>query len=545
MLANPNGLHEPASLPHFSPPNHAVWVNALWFLSLVISLICALLATLLQQWARRYLKITRLRSSLHKRARIRAFFAEGVKNCLLPRVVDVLPTLLHISLFLFFAGLIIFLGNVDLTIFILVLSWVGFCAAVYWCITCMPIFRHDSPYYTPLSLLTWHIVTRALFFIYRFLRWCTWPVRSCYGAYSHFSLLEESCRKSLEWGMQKTAEETALNLPPGIDTRAFMWTFDCLDEDDGLERFFSGLPGFRSSRFVKDPLPSLTEEEKWRLSEGLRGLLDRTFSSDILQADVKDQRALICTKAIDQEHMLNAFILHAILFKYKHSGPVATEVARILRGRDYIHARDILYALSPIYEIITTRQPSHDSWYIFASNLLGFPEPSLREYATHTVNLEFAILIHVIRYQVFHIRTLSQLPLSNFSFLLNHLAKGSNFNVNVASTELRHEFCALWNQIVEVRDGLQEDPSRVAGLILKEIRNVYLALHPEVPDAHSAPTQPASPGSQEPSSYPKCKDSNHRSVSTPHIHNLSDFPPIGMLLPWESSVVLLSTPLFR
>jgi hypothetical protein len=37
-----------------------------------------------------------------------------------------------------------------------------------------------------------------------------------------------------------------------------MWTFDCLDEDHELERFFSGLPGFRSSKLVKDPLPSLS-----------------------------------------------------------------------------------------------------------------------------------------------------------------------------------------------------------------------------------------------------------------------------------------------
>ena len=143
----------PASPPPFSPSNSAVWVNALWFLSLVISLTCALLATLLQQWARRYLKITQSRYSPHKRARIRAFFAEGVGKCLLPWIVDALPTLLHISLFLFFSGLVVFLCNVNLTIFKLVLSWVGICTALYGCITCMPIFRHDSPYYTPLSLL--------------------------------------------------------------------------------------------------------------------------------------------------------------------------------------------------------------------------------------------------------------------------------------------------------------------------------------------------------------------------------------------------------
>ncbi|KAN0140379.1 hypothetical protein V8E53_001588, partial [Lactarius tabidus] len=156
---NPNASSSlPSSPPPFSPPNYAVWVNTLWFLSLAISLTCALLATLLQQWARRYLKVTQSRYSLHKRARIRAFFAEGVEKLLLPRAVEILPGLLHISLFLFFAGLVVFLRNINLTIFKLVLSWVGVCTALYGCVTVIPIFRHDSPYYTSLSSLVWLIV---------------------------------------------------------------------------------------------------------------------------------------------------------------------------------------------------------------------------------------------------------------------------------------------------------------------------------------------------------------------------------------------------
>ena len=79
----------PASPPLFSPPTYAVWVNALWFMSLVISLTCALLATFLQQWARRFLKVTHSHLSPDKRARLRAFFAEGVEKCLLPFAVEI------------------------------------------------------------------------------------------------------------------------------------------------------------------------------------------------------------------------------------------------------------------------------------------------------------------------------------------------------------------------------------------------------------------------------------------------------------------------
>ena len=77
----------PTSPPTLPPPNYAIWVNSLWFLSLMVSLTCALLATLLQQWVQRYLRVTQPRYSLHKRAQIRSFFAEGVDESLLPCVV--------------------------------------------------------------------------------------------------------------------------------------------------------------------------------------------------------------------------------------------------------------------------------------------------------------------------------------------------------------------------------------------------------------------------------------------------------------------------
>ncbi|KAH9054796.1 hypothetical protein EDB87DRAFT_1767474 [Lactarius vividus] len=50
-IADLNSTSLPTSPPPFSPPDYAVWVNSLWFMSLVISLTCALLVTLLQQWA--------------------------------------------------------------------------------------------------------------------------------------------------------------------------------------------------------------------------------------------------------------------------------------------------------------------------------------------------------------------------------------------------------------------------------------------------------------------------------------------------------------
>ncbi|KAN0105395.1 hypothetical protein V8E52_011062, partial [Russula decolorans] len=161
VLADPNVTSSSTSFPvtkppSFSPSRNAVLVNSLWFLSLVMSLSCALWATSLQQWARRYLgRAQPARCSPEKRARMRAFFAEGVDKMHIPWAVEGLPMLLHLSLFLFFGGLALFLFNVNHEVFSYVISWIGLFSLVYGLITLLPIIRHDSPYRSPLSTPAW------------------------------------------------------------------------------------------------------------------------------------------------------------------------------------------------------------------------------------------------------------------------------------------------------------------------------------------------------------------------------------------------------
>jgi hypothetical protein len=506
----------PSSPPPFSPPNYAVWVNALWFMSLVISLTCALLATFLQQWARRYLKITQPRYSLHKRARIRAFFAEGVEKCLLPWVVETLPTLLHISLFLFFAGLVVFLSNVNMTIFKLVLSWVGMCTALYGCITLMPIFRHDTPYHTSLSSSAWPSVIGIAFFVSALSGLSLyWTVYFHPGA-EWLIKFARRCYRLLLHGMQKTLEEAALSFPSEIDVRAFMWTFDCLDEDHELERFFSGLPGLRSSKVVNDPLPSLTVWQKSKLRQALTGFIDRTFSSDLLPAVVKERRAIVCAKAFDPVHFRNAFsVFDKILSKYKYSGPLATGIVHIVGGwTKGEHA--ILDAQATISMIVARVHPHDDSWFNLASNAMAVPEDALRNYATHGDSLSLAILIHVVRQQFSYFRK-SSWPTADFSFVLEAASK---FNGRDTLPDLQDDFCALWNQIS--RKARNDNSQQMAFRILGRIRNIYLALHQ---DSDSAPTRfCASTGDEddilrlwEPSFYPLCTFPGHNPDSTPHI----------------------------
>ncbi|KAI0314832.1 hypothetical protein OF83DRAFT_1046347, partial [Amylostereum chailletii] len=99
----------PAVLGLFHAPTSAVRINALWFISLFLSLSVALASTLVQQWSRRYLRAARRRSPPHKRGPVHLVLFEGMKRFRVEQTVEVIIALLHLSVFLFLAGLTDFL----------------------------------------------------------------------------------------------------------------------------------------------------------------------------------------------------------------------------------------------------------------------------------------------------------------------------------------------------------------------------------------------------------------------------------------------------
>ena len=278
--------------------------------------------------------VTQPRRSAHTRVRIHAFFSEGVEKYLLPSVVEALPALLHLSLYLFFAGLVVFAWNINLTMFGLVLSWVSIYTILYGCVTIMPIIRHNSPYHTPLSSLAWFVATGIPFVILWTIRWLRRRFCCSRETYGCLRDLENYYHKLLSLGILKTVEETVRNLPSEIDTLTFMRTFESLNGDNELERFFAGLPGFRDSRVVSNPLPSLPEVQKRRLSAELTEFMDRTFLSDLLPEPVKTRRAIICAKVIDPVHLPGAiqWMFDKVISEGQYGPLLTAEVGHIVKG---------------------------------------------------------------------------------------------------------------------------------------------------------------------------------------------------------------------
>jgi hypothetical protein len=307
----------------FEPKPSAVRVNVLWFLSLVLSLSCALSATLMQQWARRYRELAQRRGAFHRRGRMRAYISYGINRFGMARAVATMPTLLHISVFLFFAGLVEFLFPIHATVAYTTLGCIILFALAYANLTILPNIYHSCPYDTPLSGLMWRISHLA---VVGFL----WIILKIEGALRKplsklWSLVNQpapepdglnSLRRSLknqvkirrQWlsqGMRKSAEFSAYEAESAVVTSALEWTLTALDEDREIEDFSLRIPGFFDSSVVPDAtsaiLPLMSHQPNSdpifgsRLYDLLKTCIPETSSLD---EEMRKNRLRACIKCL-------------------------------------------------------------------------------------------------------------------------------------------------------------------------------------------------------------------------------------------------------
>ena len=258
------------SNPPFKPSASAIRVNVLWFLSLVLSLNCALSATLMQQWARRYQELGQRRGTFHKRGRMRAYIFHGIHKFKMARAVATMPTLLHISVFLFFAGLVEFLFPIQVTVACVTLGCIGMFTLAYAILTVLPNIYPSCPYATPLSGSTWRIsqlsVIGYLWIILKFEGRCRTSLTMLWGLANQDAsdrlrrwreALEKKVNIRQQWlsqGMRKTIELSAYKADSTVVTSALVWTLTALDEDQEVEDFAARVPGFFDSRVVPDAI---------------------------------------------------------------------------------------------------------------------------------------------------------------------------------------------------------------------------------------------------------------------------------------------------
>jgi len=141
----------PYVTPVFSPPEHIVIVNALFYASLGVMLLVAFIAMLIKSWVREFDRGLGAMSLPEQRAKTREFRYLGMKRWRLPEMVAILPLLIQISLLLFSIGLILFLFHISTPSFHVTTAIFGIGVLYYAVTTSISVFAPSSPFHSPLS----------------------------------------------------------------------------------------------------------------------------------------------------------------------------------------------------------------------------------------------------------------------------------------------------------------------------------------------------------------------------------------------------------
>ena len=455
-----------------------------------------MLATLIQQWTRRYIRLTEPVGFAHKQARMRQHIFNGVGNLHFLLVTDTVPTLLHISVFLFFAGLLILLRHINHTVFNAVVGWVALCVGIYAYITFLPIYRPDSPHFAPISSLAWQLYADVLypFFVS--------PVKILNVGRPAARLLTR---------LEEKAEEIVLDKSPELDASILESLLVTLGEDSVREKFFEALPGFYDSQVVQvqDVNNNLSPSFFANFQSMVNQFVDQTLSSDSVSGLVKSRRLLACLKAT--QSVLGESAGTSITDKIIRTGdwneiPPSLEIVDILRRwRISPCSSRALIGSCLIARIVAGVEKRDETWEALARSQLGVTGEVFRRYLEH--GEDSVLLANLIKTTRLFFNEGHQ-----FQGILRSI---SGFNVRETFPELQQEFCALWNEIVE-----KNKPSGEYIFILNEICHVHSALHSTAPTTVTAlptPTSAKNDGLPHGSSHALCTDAPPYHPRRPHL----------------------------
>ena len=135
----------------FSPPDHIVIVNVLFYASLGVIVLAAFIALLIKSWVREFDRGLWAMSIPEQRAKTREFRYLGMERWKLAEMIEILPLLFQISLLLFAIGLAIFLFNISTSSFGVIAAIFGIGVFYYAVTTSISVFATSSPFQSPPS----------------------------------------------------------------------------------------------------------------------------------------------------------------------------------------------------------------------------------------------------------------------------------------------------------------------------------------------------------------------------------------------------------
>ncbi|KAG9122524.1 hypothetical protein FRC07_001058 [Ceratobasidium sp. 392] len=151
----------PIERPAFSAPLSARWINGLWFTALALSLSAALVAMLAKEWLTEFVasrpRPPQTYALLHQTR------LKGLEKWIALRIIDFLPSILHLSLLLFALGLAVYLGTLNAGIMAAEAVISGVTVVFYLASTLSGVIFSSCPYVTQVSKnfqLAWSFLRR-------------------------------------------------------------------------------------------------------------------------------------------------------------------------------------------------------------------------------------------------------------------------------------------------------------------------------------------------------------------------------------------------
>ncbi|KAF7291924.1 hypothetical protein MIND_01217800 [Mycena indigotica] len=286
VVSSNNSTSTPIIQEPFTPAVSSLVCNALWFTSLGLSLSCALVATLLEQWARDFLHRANIRSSPVVRARIYSYLYYGLRRYKMHAVVEIIPLLLHASLIFFFGGLIAFLLPVNKIMAGLVGAILGLVMSVYAFLTIFPLLRFNSPYRTPLSNTIWGMSQSCA----RLWQRHKYPNKHSDDVPS--TIVDNIIENAVE--PSESRQER--------DTSALIWTTRSMSDDTELQTFVEAIPDAiwgpkQQHRRNVTLMTTLRDSEQVNLPFRIAELW-RSSNNGVLSTDAIERREHACLKAL-------------------------------------------------------------------------------------------------------------------------------------------------------------------------------------------------------------------------------------------------------
>lgn len=318
QLSGVQNTTSPSSLSTtpFSPSLAVLWINALWFLSLVISIASAFYVMLVQQWVRRYNRMTKDLPSEHVHIRFPLFL--GAQKYRLSHAIGLTNVPLHTSMFLFLSGLVIFLFTISHTIATVVAVGIGLFGLAYFVLTILPGIDEFCPYFTPMSDISWYCWHSSLSAATFSLRWIVKSVhvsfvprnlgditsRTQMQLFRWLEIIEQSFwrhQQCLKDGLRGSINKRALSSPVSMDIKMLTWLLQRprMSESNMIRVFLTGIPPKTLVQLMCAPKELGRVDLRRRLSDLFGSCALGTAGPDVDKVEERRSGLVVCLNTVN------------------------------------------------------------------------------------------------------------------------------------------------------------------------------------------------------------------------------------------------------